>query len=107
MNALMAMIDFFIRQETAVIGHNGEMADMSNPQGHVFGEVFFLVARAPSGKQWAHYATFHDESKALLLQDRVQQAKTVDEQYWHEIEPQYGTQAWLDWNADHPETWND
>jgi hypothetical protein len=29
------------------------------------------------------------------------------EEFWGEIEPCYGTQAWLDWNAEHPETWND
>lgn len=116
MNALMALIDFFVRQETRIVGHNGEMADYDNPHGHVFGEVYFVVARvsmiegygnADDGKQWAHGHGFRNENAALVFLDRVQQAKSVDEQYWQEIEPAYGTQAWLNWNADHPETWND
>jgi hypothetical protein len=105
-------IEFFLRSDVVVTGHNPEMADYDNRDGSIFGEGFYVVARVVEGTQegfqWAHDHTFiNDQAGAERLLQRIVGASEIDESHWREIEPQYGTNAWLSWNADHPETWND
>jgi len=101
-------VEFFIRNDLVVTGHNPEMADYDNRDGAIFGEGYYIVARSESGLQWAHGHTFvNDSAGAERLLKAITARGEVNEAYWQEIEPQYGTGAWLTWNGDHPETWND
>lgn len=118
-NAFIAFLGFQIREDIVVVGHNGEMADYDNPRGEIYGRSYYVVATAnhqdnrshDDGLQWANAESFRDPAAANAYLERlleyVNHGGQLDEEFWREIEPCYGTQAWLDWNAEHPETWND
>lgn len=127
-NALLAFLSIQVRENIVRVGQNSEMADMDNPQGYIYGSVYFLVATASllddrnnqkDGLQWAHSHSFKDRQAAENLAWKVEQLleaakdpskghlRFLDASHWQEIEPQYGSEAWLQWNAEHPETWND
>lgn len=125
---LIKNLTFSLRADVVVIGQDGEMADISNPRGDIFGDAYYVVATMVgtalvdpnNGLQWAHFKTFiNDKAGAERLLKRIQDVQVIcnakpvldmmllTTDCWREIEPQYGTQAWIDWNAAHPETWND
>lgn len=118
-NAFLAVLSIQIREDIVVVGHNGEMAEYDNPRGEVYGRRYYLVATAnmgdkrsnDDGLQWANASTFTDPAKAQAFADELHEYMNyggqLNDEFWREIEPMYGTQAWLNWNQDHPETWND
>lgn len=74
-------------------------------------ETFFVVITAPNGKRLAHFkhflgcnvhehegiAFFEDiresaKSQAEILKNKIEAHGEVDPQYWHEIQPEYGSE---------------
>lgn len=116
-NDFLSRLVFFVAMDVRVVGQNGEFADYDNPQGYIYGDVYYVKARIEGDKfkgdglQWAHKHSFvNNEAGATALMERIKQHIEIgrlNEDLWSEDEPVYGTQAWLDWNAEHPETWND
>jgi hypothetical protein len=118
-NAFFAFLSIQIREDIVIVGYNGENADYDNPRGAIYGRRYYLVATAvhqdnrshDDGLQWANIEGFNNVADAEAYEGRVLEFMNyggqLNDEFWGEIEPRYGTQAWLNWNAEHPETWND
>ena len=129
-NNFLPILSFQVLMDVKVVGHDSERADYDNREGAIFGDVYYIVATvntgnfndASDGRQFAHRHHFVNDgsspkaraakasAEALLakIEARVKAGKELKDAYWRDdIEPCYGTQAWLMWNAEHPETWND
>ncbi|MBM3596428.1 MAG: hypothetical protein FJX31_11880 [Alphaproteobacteria bacterium] len=96
-----------------VVGSNPEMADMSNPRGEIHGEAFYVVAEAANGRRWQHQHSFITASmngdggcaaRAEKLRVRIADAyaagRRLDTQHWVEIDPAYGSDAYVEQDVD-------
>ena len=50
-------LTFAVREDLAIVGRNVEMADFGNPRGDLEGSVHYVVASAPDGRRFAHFAS--------------------------------------------------
>jgi hypothetical protein len=93
MNGTQTRWSIGIGSEFAVIGHNPEMADMSNPRGAIVREVFFAVAEDHKGyrRTWADGVYRSAEEAEAAFQFA---APPVSE--WNEWHPAYGSQAYIE-----------
>jgi hypothetical protein len=49
--------------ETAVIGHNPEAADMTNPRGEIYGDIYFVLLTHKDGRRLIGPTTFGPTSR--------------------------------------------
>ena len=102
MNAF-APVAFFAASDLVVVGSNPEMADYTNPRGHLFGVAAFVVAEDAHGyRVRLHVATGHAsevEEKAArvaaALTARLASGRLpVAFSTWEEARPAYGSEAY-------------
>lgn len=99
---------YFVRTDIAVVGQNSEMADMSNPNGDILGDVDYIVAETPTGRRFAHNAVAVTSSNSAPLSGDITPARLealafhlnetkpdLDMELWHEIDPCYGSEAFI------------
>ena len=96
------MINFFIRMEIIITGQDSEFADMSNPQGLLYGDGYFIVAEYPDGSRKAHDHIFvNDEEAAEKLLAKIQATKWIAvNKHWRDIDPCYGSAAYVNSGQD-------
>lgn len=87
-------VDVF--EDTTVVGRNSEFADMSNPEGLLFGRMIFVCATTRSGRRFLHQVTFETDQReaANTLADRIRRAGVINLAYWGETYEVYGSPAW-------------
>ena len=89
-----------IRSDIVVIGTNPEMAEMGNPRGEVYGEVFYVVMANDKGRRWATVACWKTyeaaERQAQWVDSRLEAGHRMDRDDWFETNPVYGSQAYID-----------
>lgn len=87
---------FYLHSDAVIVDQNPEFADMSNPQGYIMGEAVYVVAENDKGFRWAHEIRWIDDlENARKLLSRVVAAGKIDMKYWHEIDPSYGSEAYI------------
>jgi len=72
-----------------VIGYDPEYADMSNPQGALVREVFYLLAEDARGarRAWGSFDTLEEAEAAVPFAPAVYT--------WNETYPAYGSEAYV------------
>ena len=109
----MEDLEFFVRDETVVVGHSID--------GDVYGEVYYVVAEDPDGRRWAHHHRFvnrvydeegtyevgepvfrfiaeaQDQAEAFCA--KVAAAGKVNDEFWQPIAARYGSASHRE--ADH------
>lgn len=87
--------------DKAVVGIDPEGADMSNPEGYIWGNVSVLQAEDATGRRYNHRSelTLPELEK---LEKRVRAAGKIDLEYWSETYPAYGSAAYA---AENSERW--
>lgn len=107
-------LNYFVRTDIAVVDRNPEMADMSNPHGDIHGDVDYIIAETPTGRRFAHvvvaltrpngtlvtsYGSAYDDVTSARLEElahHLNETKPdLDEAYWNEIDPCYGSEAYI------------
>jgi hypothetical protein len=93
--------DTGVVNERSLDCYNLEMADQGNPEGAIFKDVLAIHCNSEDGHKFVLMQEFDadkfDEAEAFAL--RVRYHGSINLQLWIEIEPVYGTQAWLEWDA--------
>lgn len=95
---------FFARTDIVITGANPEMADYTNPRGHLFGSAAYVVADSDSGHRRELYVTTRpSDADALAAAERVATALNarlsagklpVAFDRWQEGRPAYGSNAY-------------
>jgi hypothetical protein len=102
------MIQFEVRSKLITNGSNPELADMDNPNGFLYGEMFYVIATFADGKRFRHYLS---ATYSLMSRNQVEGDYSLDDlqrfanklqrlqpalnpYYWEETEPCYGSPAW-------------
>ena len=83
--------------------YHHEHADMSNPQGAVWGQGIFIKATTVRGERFTLMdATFEtdQEEKAQALCDKIIARGVIDLKYWSGDYPVYGSPAWEEEDAE-------
>ena len=87
-----------------VIGYNPEMADMSNPNGERYGEVGFVCVELVNGRRFANYQSMIDMDELYMfrqeVEDYLNDCGTLPSTQWTEIEPAYGSEAYVNGNVE-------
>lgn len=97
-----------VAETTVVVARNPEMADMSNPNGEVYGTRYDVRVETESGNRWvytgASWVSRHDPAEAERQAEffaarvngalRVSGGAALDERYWEETNPVYGSLAY-------------
>jgi hypothetical protein len=84
-------IKFDVSSEIIVVGSNPEMADVTNPYGHIHDIAYFVIGTYPSGKRIRHCRNFRGIVKASRFCDRVKEANSINIRYWTDHRPVYGS----------------
>ena len=97
-------LTFGVASRTVVVGYDPEGADFDRPRGEVVGEVYYVVARSTEGRVFEHAHSFKShcgvdpEALAEKLASRIAAAsragRDLDEQFWNEGRPEYGSLAY-------------
>lgn len=91
-------LNFGVTSDLVQIGVN---EDDGEP---VIREAFYVFAEDEQGYRWAHQHTFctkqgrdpqGDAARAQALCDRITASGSIDFQYWTEIDPCYGSPAYI------------
>jgi len=100
----MRVTQFFARTDIVVVGSHPEMADFSNPRGHLYGFSAYVVADSESGDRRELYiTTSRDERECLAGAEAVAAALNarlalgklpVAFGRWQEGRPAYGSDAY-------------
>jgi hypothetical protein len=83
-----------VYQDRCVVDEDIEFADMSNPQGYIYGTFWFVRAIAPNGERFLHRHRFDDITEAQDLCFSVNGRKEINEVHWDRTYPEYGSPAW-------------
>lgn len=101
-------MQFHLALKVVTVGHNPEMADISNPRGEIRREAYTVIAEAANGRRWEHDHTFvssrHNDDdcgeRAEALRGRIALAyaagRKLDQNRWREIDPCYGSEAYVE-----------
>ena len=89
-----------VASEEAAIGQCGEMADMSNPRGYIYGIIYFVVATFADGSVFNHFKSYKSEEDAEALCGKIEAAmkwrqREVDPKassHWSYFRTTYGSQ---------------
>ena len=88
-----ATTSFAATSDIVVVGTNPEMADMSNPRGHLFGEAWSVIATNTHGDQRALYVGIGDA-------DQVQEDRLAQRLNQLAVIAQYGSPAYVEYGQD-------
>lgn len=96
--------DLSVTSDLCIIGRNPENADYINKQGYIYGTCAYVTVTCPLGYRWAHTWTSkgHKEEeqieRAEILMARMQKVLdaggSLNENYWHSVDPVYGSEAY-------------
>ena len=85
-----------LASEYAVVGFEPEMADLGNPNGALVDLRYYWQSTFPNGERYV-YGQYVTTTEAE--QDLERGAPPVE--FWNEIEPEYGSKAYLAYVASH------
>ena len=77
-----------------IVDFNSEFADMGNPNGAIYGDVFFVIAETKLGARYSHVNRFDNLHDAEKLALRVQRHGVIDLAHWNQSYSVYGSAAW-------------
>jgi hypothetical protein len=80
--------------DEAVIGTDPEMADMGNPNGHIYGRKLLVEAVTADGRRFLYGREFASFEAAHKFALRVEAFGAINRDLWNETFPVYGSQAW-------------
>jgi hypothetical protein len=80
--------------DDCVIGANAEFADMSNPQGLIFGRKILVAAVTESGRRFIFGRDFETQVVAGQFAARVEAKGEINPALWAETYSVYGSSAW-------------
>ena len=94
-----------VKSDLCVVGSDPESADMTNPYGHVYGEVYFLIAEREDGKRMiGPVVESHDLDRQVnLAQTAIDQHGFDPEAEWTEGRPCYGSPYYVQSGAEQAE----
>lgn len=85
-----------IRPDQVIVRQDPEFADVGNPRGLIWGEVFYIVATAKNGERMLHTAndfrTLDEAERYLITMDSDSPDISPD---WQYLDPAYGSEAYL------------
>ena len=81
-------------QDRCPVDSDPEFADMSNPEGYIYGTFWFVLATAPNGERFIHRHRFDDITEAQDMCFRVNGRKEINEVHWDRTDSEYGSPAW-------------
>ena len=86
-----------IASDLEIAGYNIEFADIDNPRGTIYREVFWVQATLEDGTRYDHHFITRDITKAKALLDRMQGKELAldNSNVWAIGTPVYGSQAYL------------
>ena len=100
----MKVTGFFARTDIVITGSNPEMADYTNPRGHIYGFAAYVVADTERGDRRELYvSTARSEREVLEVAEKFAAALNarlalgklpVAFQRWDEGRPAYGSDAY-------------
>lgn len=81
-----------IASELAIVDFDPEMADMSNPNGQIIGEVWFFMCTDDKGNRKRSSEIYNciETIKRVAIQK-------VDDS-WYDMDPEYGSEAYEEWS---------
>lgn len=79
-----------------IVDFNSEFSDLGNPEGAIYGTVFFVYAVTKQGARYSHVNRFDNLKDAEKLASRVQRHGVIDLHYWNQSYSVYGSAAWED-----------
>ena len=101
---------FQAESNMARIGRDPESADMDNPQGYIFGEVWSVSARSPQGEVYYFAESFDDQYHAEMfataynvrasIYKRQNRDDEIDLSKWVFHRYSYGSQAYIENEAE-------
>lgn len=87
-----------VASEMRVVGQDPEHADIVNPRGEIFGEVFFVTATTTRGEVEMH--DFHSmdveqiRNLAARIQEHLDDGEELNADHWLQWRSIYGSPAW-------------
>lgn len=96
------MVRLSIAHDLKVDGYDSEFADINNPRGTIYKEVFWLQATLEDGTRYDHYYITDDIVKIDALLSRIKRAleggiilDLDNNKIWAMGTPVYGSEAYL------------
>lgn len=86
----------FVRPQLVVLWSNPENAEPGNPEGHTYGERYFVIGEEADGSRVGHFKGFDTVEQAERLAERVNAKLVINVEHWGRVEPRYGSPAWAD-----------
>lgn len=80
----------FFCSDFVVVGHNSENADMSNPNGDIIRERYYIVAEDALG----HRRTWGGYYETLEAAEAAYSLLAPPVEFWEDARPCYGSEAW-------------
>ena len=77
-----------------IVDFNSEFADMGNPNGAIYGDVFFVIVETKHGERYSHQNRFDNLEEAQKLALRVQRHGVIDLAHWNQSYSVYGSASW-------------
>tara|TARA_R100000479_G_scaffold169623_1_gene111499 strand:+ start:67 stop:417 length:351 start_codon:yes stop_codon:yes gene_type:complete len=84
----------FVRPELVVLWSNPENAEPGNPEGHTYGEKYFVIGEESDGSRMGHFKPYDTEEEAQKLADRVNEKLVINVEHWISVPPRYGSRAY-------------
>ena len=92
-------ISYSVAYDIVITGRNSECADMSNPEGHEFGDAYYVTATDEHGyRKTLFLGVNYDRDQAEKLADALN-ARALSGRFpvrwadWRDSRPQYGSVA--------------
>jgi hypothetical protein len=79
-----------------IVDFNTEFSDLGNPEGAIYGTVFFVYAVTKQGARYSHVNRFDNLHDAEKLALRVQAHGVIDLAHWNQSYSVYGSAVWED-----------
>ena len=77
-----------------IVDFNSEFSDLGNPEGAIYGTVFFVYAATKEGSRYSHVNRFDNLEEAQKLALRVQRHGVIDLAHWNQSYAVYGSAVW-------------
>lgn len=87
-------MNYGYRTKIAVVGTDREWADIDNPRGEIFGEVYELIAEEADGSRYIVCINTKDEAQAIRQVARLERLDAVPAKYLEATYPVYGSEAY-------------
>ena len=96
MNTKQIKIEYaYATSKLAVLWSNPENAEPGNPDGHTYGEKYYVAAEESDGSRMNHFKDFDNLEEAEKLAKRVREKLVINVEHWSCTYPRYGSPAYL------------